>query len=197
MSFEEKYIKSVGSKFDQYLEAENTKGLMKCINFVEKHQKKTNTKDKDLYQAHFLISQEYSNTNNIKELLHLLKTIKFRPEDLSLRFHCLSRHLYYLNYNQKEWVKKDLQTIKKETFRYCNYFLMKWGEDYQAYNILLNILERINFLEKTCSEDPEGPLSKFCEEWEYTNSKYRPEDQALDYASQIIYEFAEDEFKYS
>lgn len=190
MSEQEKYIKAAQEQFHLYSSEKNVSKLLKFINFIEKHQDSTSIQDDDIAEAHIIVAEKYSSENNIDELLHLIKAIKYQPEDLKLREEYLTSFLFYLNRNKEKWLVKELQLFKKEFLRYLEYCLMKWGKEKKLYYPILHILERIESLEKQSVDSPEGPLSSFCDKWQNVTAKYRPVEQAFDYASQIIYENA-------
>ena len=128
------------------------------------------------------------NRRKILALIKLLIEIKANEDDQALREEYLLQIENFLNNSKKLLVREDLELFQKEFQRFLKFVELKWGKDSKLYTQCTQILHLIESIEYQITKDAEGELSDLCREWDNANAIYRPDKQALDYASQIIYE---------
>ena len=124
----------------------------------------------------------------ILNLIKLLIEIRANPDDKNLREEYLLKLEDFLSNSENQLVKNDLDLFRKELYRFIKFASLKWGSDSDLYFISSRILHKVDSLCMSSSDNLSGNLSELCEEWDNANATYRPDEQALDYASQIIYE---------
>ena len=130
----------------------------------------------------------HKSKKKILTLIKLLIEIKANDNDRELREEYLLQIENFLNNSKGMLVRDDLELFRKEFQRFIKFVSMKWGSESVLHIISTRILYLVESLYSQASDESTGELSDLCREWDNANAIYRPDKQALDYASQIIYE---------
>lgn len=139
-----------------------------------------------LFDVYFIQFQLYNREEDVKSsLISIIKAIYFRPELKELRIIYLDTVIDFIISNRFD--EKQVFQMRHYFKRFLSYSKMKWGKESALIskgNYILELLEDDTFLTKKSSDE----ISDFIENWLQISIKYRPKEEALDYASQAIYE---------
>lgn len=187
MQFDSQDIEQIQKTFLKSLDSGQTDKLIKHIDFIDKHFEIFTISDSKMGQGYEILATSKKKSDQ-KAIIYYVKAIKYLPEDISIRNKFIKHIISFLRENDEKFVKNDLSILKEEFSKLLRYVQLKWGRESKlAMNIynLINEIERINYLS---TDNEEGPLSDFIADVEILLKKYRPVEQALDYASQIVYD---------
>ncbi|SMO94798.1 hypothetical protein [Fodinibius sediminis] len=149
----------------------------------------TSLSNDELFEIYQTISKLHkSDSNNYQDLLYQIRSIKYKPTDQTVRINYLSDFLEFTIQKRDEFTREEIDSLLKEFFRFNNFIEMKWGRDNEVFKLSQQILEELEANDPSNRDRKNEELSKFIERFRDVNRRYRPDEQALDYASQIIYE---------
>ncbi len=139
----------------------------------------------ELFDIYYIIHQlQIQKSNYKKAILYLLRSIKYQPDNEVLRGRYLNLFLSYIS-SIRFKIKDELRIeIFKEFLRFKEYSKMVWGGESNINNYSEKIIKELDceMVEQSTKE-----IEDFINDWIDINQRYRPDEQALDYASQLIY----------
>ncbi|MEP1939491.1 MAG: hypothetical protein ABJK11_08015 [Balneola sp.] len=139
----------------------------------------------ELFEIYFIIHQMHdAEKNQAEAILFLLRSIKYKPKEISIRQRYLNIFLRFISSVKYQIRDEDRIEIFKEFLRFKEYSKMTWGGDSDIYKYSETIIKELD-----CEqiEAPSEDLEVFIYRWIEINRRFRPDKQALDYASQLIY----------
>ncbi|MCW9705770.1 hypothetical protein [Fodinibius salsisoli] len=151
--------------------------------------KNTNLTDNDLFDIYQTIATLHKvDSNKFQNLLYQIRSLKYKPSAQSVKQDYLSDFLEFTKQKRDEFTREEIECLLKEFFRFNKFIEMKWGRENEVFKLSQQILDELEAYDASNRNMKNEELSKFIESFREVNRKYRPDKQALDYASQIIYE---------
>jgi len=152
-------------------------------------EKDTNLSLEKIYEIYLSIAFLHKHdSNQFESILYKLRAIKYDPANLELRVGYLKDfrnlvldHIQYCN-------KDDFNSIEKEISRFKKFSEIKWGLNNKISNKCNELLYELEDSRIQVGTKKNDNWDNFINEWININRRFRPDEQALDYASQIILE---------
>ncbi len=141
--------------------------------------------DDELFEIYFIIHQVHDVEKNSEEaILYLLRAIKFKSFEESIRQRYLNIFFHFISTIKFQISDEIRVEIVKEFLRFKEYSKMTWGEESEIYKYSGRIIDALD-----CEqiETQKENLKDFIYRWLDINRRFRPDEQALDYASQLIF----------